>query len=85
MKYILILIALPFALMVWIIFSVYTSCKGIVLLSYNFIVYGGEQITYNKETNRNTIFEVYEKIEQIELNGLRVYFSCGKTQNQVSD
>jgi len=68
MKYILRLIALPFALMVWIIFSVYTSCKGIVLLSYNFIVYGGEQITYNKETNRNTIFEVYEKLEQIEIN-----------------
>jgi hypothetical protein len=68
MKYILRLIALPFALMVWIIFSVYTSCKGIVLLSYNFIVYGGEQITYNKETNRNTIFEVYEKLEQMEIN-----------------
>jgi hypothetical protein len=68
MKYILRLIALPFALMVWIIFSVYTSCKGIVLLSYNFIVYGGEQITYNKETNRNTIFEVYEKLVQLEIN-----------------
>lgn len=68
MKYILRLIALPFALMVWIIFSVYSSCKGIVLLSYNFIVYGGEQITYNRKTNRNSIFEVYEKLEQMELN-----------------
>jgi hypothetical protein len=68
MKYILRLIALPFALMVWIIFSIYETCKGIVLLCYNFIVYGGEQITHNKKTNRNTIFEVYEKLEQMELN-----------------
>lgn len=68
MKYVLRLLALPFALMIWIIFSVYTSFKGIFLLCYNFIVYGGEQITYNKQMNRNTIFEVYEKLEQIELN-----------------
>jgi hypothetical protein len=68
MKYILRLIALPFALMVWIIFSIYSSLKGIVLLSYNFFVYGGEQITHNSKTNRNTIFEVYEKLEQMELN-----------------
>lgn len=68
MKYILRIIALPFALMVWIIFSVYSTCKGIALLSYNFIVYGGEQITYNRKTNRNSIFEVYEKLEQMELN-----------------
>lgn len=68
MKYILRIIALPFALIVWIIFSLYEICKGIVLLSYNFIVYGGEQITHNKKINRNTIFEVYEKLEQMELN-----------------
>jgi hypothetical protein len=64
MKYILRIIALPFSLMIWIIFSIYSLLKGIVLLSNNFIIYGGEQITHNKKTNRNTIFEVYEKLEQ---------------------
>jgi hypothetical protein len=67
MKYILRIIALPFALMIWIIFSIYSLLKGFFLLSYNFIIYGGEQIIHNKKSNRNTIFEVYEKLDKLEL------------------
>ena len=32
------------------------------------MVYGGEQITLNHKDNRASIFEVYQKLEQMELN-----------------
>jgi hypothetical protein len=33
-----------------------------IIQSYNYIVYGGEVIGYNKITNRKTIFDIYQKI-----------------------
>ena len=48
MKYIVRIIALPFWGSSYLIFCFYLSVKGLIRLSYDFVVYGGEQIIYNK-------------------------------------
>jgi hypothetical protein len=68
MKYIVRILVLPFWATAYLIFNTYYTLIGLFKISYGFIVYGGEQITHNHKDNRNTIFEVYQKIEQMELN-----------------
>ena len=66
MKYIIRLIALPFWAMVYLIFALYLTFKGFFKLCYGFVIYGGEQITHNHQDNKNTIFQVYQKLERME-------------------
>lgn len=66
MKYLVRLIALPFWAIIYLIFAVFSTFLGLSRLCYEFILYGGEQITHDDKKNRNTIFEVYQKLEQIE-------------------
>ena len=68
MKYIIRIIALPFWFINYLIFAIYRVILGLFKLSYGFVVYGGEQITYDHTFNRNTIFRTYLKVEEIELN-----------------
>lgn len=71
MKYIIRLIVLPFWAMIYLIFAIYRVILGLSKMCYEFIVHGGEQITYDNTLNRNTIFKTYLKLEEIEL-GLKV-------------
>jgi hypothetical protein len=68
MKYIIRLIALPFYACVWLVFSIYITTRNLFRLCYDFIVYGGELIVYDKEINKDSIMRVYLKLEQMELN-----------------
>lgn len=71
MKYIIRLIALPFWVVIYLIFAIYRVIMGVLKMCYGFIIHGGEQITYDDTLNRNTIFKTYIKLEEIEL-GLKV-------------
>ena len=66
MKYIVRIIILPFWATSYLIFALYLTFVGVAKLCYGFVVYGGEQITYNHQDNKNTIFQVYQKLEQME-------------------
>jgi hypothetical protein len=41
-------------------------------MSYDFVVFGGEQITYDKSLNRNTIFKTYLKLEEMEFASKKI-------------
>lgn len=66
MKYIIRLIVLPFWATCYLIFALYLVLVGVAKLCYGFVLYGGEQITNNSKHNRDTIFQVYQKLEQME-------------------
>jgi len=68
MKYIVRILVLPFWATAYLIFNTYYLLIGLFKISYGFMVYGGEQITLNHKDNRASIFEVYQKLEQMELN-----------------
>jgi hypothetical protein len=68
MKYIVRILVLPFWATAYLIFNTFHLLIGLFKISYGFIVYGGEQITLNDKDNRASIFEVYQKLEQMELN-----------------
>jgi hypothetical protein len=68
MKYIIRLIALPFWIIVFLIFSVYRTFINLLTMCLDFVVYGGEQITYSDSLNRYTIFKTYLKLEKLEAN-----------------
>lgn len=67
MKYIIRLIALPFWATVYLIYATYLTLTGFFKICYNFIVYGGEQITCDKSLNKNSILQTYLKLEEMEL------------------
>jgi hypothetical protein len=66
MKYLIRIIALPFWASIYLIFAISRVFKRFFTLCFDFIAHGGEQITNDNQLNRNTIFEVYKKIEQME-------------------
>lgn len=66
MKYIIRIIALPFWAICYLIFALFITFRGLFKLSYEFVVFGGEQITYNKSLNKETIFKTYLKLEEME-------------------
>jgi hypothetical protein len=66
MKYIIRIIALPFWATVYLIFSLFIMFRGFFKTCYSFVVYGGEQITYDQTLNKKTIFKTFLKLEQIE-------------------
>ena len=66
MKYIIRIIALPFWASIYLIFAISRVVKRFFTLCFDFITHGGEQITNDNQLNRNTIFEVYRKVEQME-------------------
>jgi hypothetical protein len=68
MKYIIRLIALPFWIVVFLIFSIFTTIRNLFTMCFDFVVYGGEQITYSSSLNRYTIFKTFLKLEKIEVN-----------------
>jgi hypothetical protein len=68
MKYVIRLIALPFWATCYLIFALYLTFRGFFKMCYGFIVYGGEQITYDSTLNHNTIFRTYLKLEEMELS-----------------
>ena len=68
MKYIIRLIALPFWIIVFLIFSIYKTCINLLKMCLDFVIYGGEQITYSDSLNRYTIFKTYLKLEKLEAN-----------------
>ena len=68
MKYIVRILVLPFWATAYLIFNTYYLLIGLFKISYGFMVYGGEQITLNHKDNRASIFEVYQKLEKMELN-----------------
>jgi len=41
-------------------------------MSYDFVVFGGEQITYNKALNRDTILKTYLKLEEMEFGSKKI-------------
>ena len=67
MKYIIRLIALPFWASCYLIFSLYITFRGFFKMCYRFIVHGGEQVTYDKTLNKNSILKTYLKLEEMEL------------------
>ena len=71
MKYLIRVIALPFWAIVYLIYATYLTVKGLFHICYDFVVYGGEQITHDKSLNKETILQTYLKLEEIEL-GLKV-------------
>ena len=66
MKYIIRILVLPFWATAYLIFALYRLIKGFVLICYGFVVYGGEQITYDELLNKDTIFKTYLKLEEME-------------------
>ncbi len=66
MKYILRLMVLPFWVIIYLVFALYLTFKGTLKMCYGFVLYGGEQITYDKRLNRDTIISVYQKLEDME-------------------
>ena len=72
MKYIIRIIALPFWATCYLIFSIFLTLKGFFKMSYDFVVFGGEQITYDKSLNRNTIFKTYLKLEEMEFASKKI-------------
>jgi hypothetical protein len=71
MKYLVRLIALPFWAVSYFVFALYITFKGFFKMCYGFVVYGGEQVTYDETLNNKTIFKTYLKLEEMEL-GLKV-------------
>lgn len=67
MKYILRLLVLPFWVVIYLVFVFYLTFKGTLKMCYGFVLFGGEQITYDKKLNRDTIISVYQKIEDMEV------------------
>ena len=55
------IIALPF---IFIIITLYYFIF-VARMLYNYIKYGGETIIYNKNTNRKTILEVFDKVSEL--------------------
>lgn len=76
MKYIIRIIVLPFWVMVYLIFTIYRVLKSLFALCFDFVVYGGEQITNSNKLNRNTIFEVYQKVEKMEAMNIDSKRNC---------
>ena len=68
MKYLIRLIALPFWIVVFLIFSIFTTIRNLFTMCFDFVVYGGEQITYSSSLNRYTIFKTFLKLEKLEVN-----------------
>jgi hypothetical protein len=66
MKYIIRLLVLPFWAIIYLIFAFYLTFKGFFKMCYGFIIYGGEQVTYDKKLNRDSILKTYLKLEEIE-------------------
>jgi hypothetical protein len=66
MKYIIRIIALPFWAICYLIFALFITFKGLFKLSYEFVVFGGEQITYNKALNKDSILKTHLKLEEME-------------------
>lgn len=66
MKYILRIIVLPFWLTIYLVLALYLTFKGTLKMCYGFVLFGGEQITYDEKLNKNTIISVYQKIEDME-------------------
>lgn len=64
MKYLIRTLILPFVIGITIPFWILSMLK----MWYNFIVYGGEWINYNKRVNKNTIMDVYETVAANHLN-----------------
>lgn len=52
------IIAIPFYMMVSLIGAIFLWIKW----NLCFIIYGGEAISYHKKTNRKTIYDVFEKL-----------------------
>lgn len=52
------IIAIPFFIMVSLISAIFLWIKW----NINFIIYGGEAISYHKKINRKTIYDVFEKL-----------------------
>ena len=71
MKYVVRILVLPFWATAYLIFAFYRLIKGFVLICYGFVVYGGEQITYDELVNKHTIFKTHLKLEEMEA-GLKV-------------
>lgn len=67
MKYIVRLIALPFWAISYFIFALYITFKGFFKMCYGFVLYGGEQVTYDESLNKKTIINTYLKLEKIDL------------------
>ena len=66
MKYIIRFIALPFWAVSYFIFALYITFRGFFKMCYGFVVYGGEQVTYDETLNNKTIFKTYLKLEEME-------------------
>ena len=66
MKYIIRLIALPFWATSYLLFAFYITFRGLCKMCYGFVVFGGEQITYDNSLNKESIFKTYLKLEKIE-------------------
>jgi hypothetical protein len=66
MKYAIRLIVLPFWATCYLIFAIYLTFIGFFKMCYDFIIYGGEQVTYDKKLNRDSILKTYLKLEEIE-------------------
>lgn len=60
LKYFLRLLALPFVLGIVLIKQIST----LITISWHFLLYGGELVRYNKETNQKTLYEVYCKLDE---------------------
>jgi hypothetical protein len=72
MKYVIRIYALPFWATCYLIFAIYLTLKGLFKMSYDFVVFGGEQITYNKALNRDTILKTYLKLEEMEFGSKKI-------------
>lgn len=68
MKYLVRLIALPFWATSYFIFALFITFRGFFKMCYGFVVYGGEQVTYDETLNNKTIFKTYLKLEEMELS-----------------
>ena len=66
MKYVIRVIALPFWAICYLIFALFITFRGFFKMCFGFVVYGGEQVTYDETLNNKTIFKTYLKLEEME-------------------